>query len=126
MSLRLRGTRRRERSKLHARQWTKLEASWRPSGHDAELTLATQDQQPAAFSGAADPGAEACEGANCAPTARGFDHGRKGTANADVGRQATHPSHRRIPRSTRSEEHTSELQSRGHLVCRLLLEKKKK
>src|SRR2546422_8120026 len=28
--------------------------------------------------------------------------------------------------STRSEEHTSELQSRLHLVCRLLLEKKKK
>src|SRR5690625_6874484 len=27
--------------------------------------------------------------------------------------------------SDRSEEHTSELQSRGHLVCRLLLEKKK-
>src|SRR5690554_7579755 len=29
-------------------------------------------------------------------------------------------------RSNRSEEHTSELQSRPHLVCRLLLEKKKK
>src|SRR5215208_1413758 len=29
-------------------------------------------------------------------------------------------------RTSRSEEHTSELQSRGHLVCRLLLEKKKK
>src|SRR5690625_5860245 len=28
-------------------------------------------------------------------------------------------------RGLRSEEHTSELQSRGHLVCRLLLEKKK-
>src|SRR5690625_5337201 len=28
-------------------------------------------------------------------------------------------------REARSEEHTSELQSRGHLVCRLLLEKKK-
>src|SRR5437660_7432432 len=28
-------------------------------------------------------------------------------------------------RAQRSEEHTSELQSRGHLVCRLLLEKKK-
>src|SRR5690625_5722531 len=28
--------------------------------------------------------------------------------------------------TVRSEEHTSELQSRGHLVCRLLLEKKKK
>src|SRR5207253_11402252 len=27
-------------------------------------------------------------------------------------------------REPRSEEHTSELQSRGHLVCRLLLEKK--
>src|SRR5437870_2177112 len=30
-----------------------------------------------------------------------------------------------FPRSVRSEEHTSELQSRGQLVCRLLLEKKK-
>src|SRR2546429_4299085 len=29
-------------------------------------------------------------------------------------------------RALRSEEHTSELQSRLHLVCRLLLEKKKK
>src|SRR5690554_7403208 len=29
------------------------------------------------------------------------------------------------PRQFRSEEHTSELQSRPHLVCRLLLEKKK-
>src|SRR5690625_6764563 len=37
-------------------------------------------------------------------------HGRL-TADLDPGR--------------RSEEHTSELQSRGHLVCRLLLEKKK-
>src|SRR5947208_12879813 len=32
----------------------------------------------------------------------------------------------RIGRSARSEEHTSELQSPDHLVCRLLLEKKKK
>src|SRR5437870_8115886 len=31
----------------------------------------------------------------------------------------------RFHRFRRSEEHTSELQSRGHLVCRLLLEKKK-
>src|SRR6266436_7914856 len=38
------------------------------------------------------------------------------------------PARRRRPskrRSSRSEEHTSELQSRLHLVCRLLLEKKK-
>src|SRR5437870_9126442 len=34
-------------------------------------------------------------------------------------------SERRFGRGERSEEHTSELQSRGHLVCRLLLEKKK-
>src|SRR2546422_5306754 len=34
--------------------------------------------------------------------------------------------HRMHDRAERSEEHTSELQSRLHLVCRLLLEKKKK
>src|SRR5436309_12484952 len=32
----------------------------------------------------------------------------------------------RVRRRSRSEEHTSELQSRENLVCRLLLEKKKK
>src|SRR5258707_11342261 len=32
----------------------------------------------------------------------------------------------RLSRAPRSEEHTSELQSRQYLVCRLLLEKKKK
>src|SRR3712207_7619310 len=31
----------------------------------------------------------------------------------------------RVPRAVRSEEHTSELQSRQYLVCRLLLDKKK-
>src|SRR5690625_6382490 len=40
---------------------------------------------------------------------------------------ATLSSHRPARKGrVRSEEHTSELQSRGHLVCRLLLEKKKK
>src|SRR5690554_7655184 len=33
---------------------------------------------------------------------------------------------RKVHENGRSEEHTSELQSRPHLVCRLLLEKKKK
>src|SRR2546422_7739117 len=43
-------------------------------------------------------------------------------------RPATPPCHhpRAAPPGDRSEEHTSELQSRLHLVCRLLLEKKKK
>src|SRR5258708_25891287 len=39
----------------------------------------------------------------------------------DTGRQ---PLHVPLPRENRSEEHTSELQSPDHLVCRLLLEKK--
>src|SRR5260221_8908190 len=34
--------------------------------------------------------------------------------------------HRCVSRTVRSEEHTSELQSHSDLVCRLLLEKKKK
>src|SRR2546422_7932757 len=36
------------------------------------------------------------------------------------------PNQKNTQASVRSEEHTSELQSRLHLVCRLLLEKKKK
>src|SRR2546422_6602158 len=55
-----------------------------------------------------------------------------------VGFVVREPTHRAQPRTphrrrgihqhddVRSEEHTSELQSRLHLVCRLLLEKKKK
>src|SRR5690625_6007586 len=35
-----------------------------------------------------------------------------------------HPSHRKKLLKFRSEEHTSELQSRGHLVCRRLLDNK--
>src|SRR2546429_4094809 len=37
-----------------------------------------------------------------------------------------HQALRQVAELLRSEEHTSELQSRLHLVCRLLLEKKKK
>src|SRR5437870_8281027 len=45
-----------------------------------------------------------------------------------IGRPRIEPelSSKRVTTVSRSEEHTSELQSRGHLVCRLLLEKKKK
>src|SRR2546427_8509918 len=43
-----------------------------------------------------------------------------------VSRRRGRPSARRLPAATRSEEHTSELQSQSNLVCRLLLEKKKK
>src|SRR3712207_8904649 len=56
--------------------------------------------------------------------------------SASAARQHQKAPHRRLPAkrlrhgmtrySTRSEEHTSELQSRQYLVCRLLLEKKQK
>src|SRR2546422_5026891 len=57
-----------------------------------------------------------------------FCHGADAKGNGPMAPKDTHP-----PDLTdakwdhgRSEEHTSELQSRLHLVCRLLLEKKKK
>src|SRR5216684_5296376 len=46
--------------------------------------------------------------------------------NDDSTRNWFRMSRRLAPSDLRSEEHTSELQSRLHLVCRLLLEKKKK
>src|SRR2546429_1399204 len=49
-----------------------------------------------------------------------------GVAFSGVNRGAQWPGSRAISAQKRSEEHTSELQSRLHLVCRLLLEKKKK
>src|SRR3712207_7604425 len=49
---------------------------------------------------------------------------RRAAAIAPAG-PASHPGGATIG-SARSEEHTSELQSRQYLVCRLLLEKKKK
>src|SRR3989442_8721593 len=56
---------------------------------------------------------------------------RQATRNANIHITAPHGFRRFQPRALppnarRSEEHTSELQSRPHLVCRLLLEKKKK
>src|SRR5688572_31835078 len=47
-------------------------------------------------------------------------------ANAAAIRLATHLDPVFLDIDTRSEEHTSELQSQSNLVCRLLLEKKKK
>src|SRR3712207_7631238 len=51
------------------------------------------------------------------------DGGRKRGA---VARITSPPNRGGEPEANRSEEHTSELQSRQYLVCRLLLEKKKK
>src|SRR2546422_3085078 len=49
-----------------------------------------------------------------------------GRARADATLPASCHGNQRRDGRHRSEEHTSELQSRLHLVCRLLLEKKKK
>src|SRR5207253_9879807 len=46
-----------------------------------------------------------------------------GVTNASVFHPMKGPMTTQTLRGLRSEEHTSELQSRGHLVCRLLLEK---
>src|SRR5689334_25349895 len=63
------------------------------------------------------------------PNAVGFVYRGKHTAPdiAAARREAiSYAMHRMISERLRSEEHTSELQSQFHLVCRLLLEKKKK
>src|SRR5690625_5585245 len=52
-------------------------------------------------------------------------HRRQGPSIINVTYPRGSPEHRSVTSRPRSEEHTSELQSRGHLVCRLLLEKKK-
>src|SRR5438876_7901796 len=56
--------------------------------------------------------------------AKGHGHGPEDDVAADD-HVRTLPQRRRECRCKRSEEHTSELQSPVHLVCRLLLEKKK-
>src|SRR5437660_55786 len=56
---------------------------------------------------------------------KGFEPGRYRLKVSRTG-FVTQEYGQKTPNETRSEEHTSELQSRGHLVCRLLLEKKKK
>src|SRR5437870_6276760 len=54
-------------------------------------------------------------------------HGRAPAPRPGAGElRRRRPLAARRPAAGRSEEHTSELQSRGHLVCRLLLEKKKR
>src|SRR5258708_33104752 len=50
---------------------------------------------------------------------------RRGRDGSGRGRPRPGPLRRRRRARRRSEEHTSELQSPDHLVCRLLLEKKK-
>src|SRR5205814_2763055 len=59
------------------------------------------------------------------PAGRQRDGGHHGRGPAAPGGRERRLTGREAPRLLRSEEHTSELQSLRHLVCRLLLEKKK-
>src|SRR5215475_15728814 len=59
------------------------------------------------------------------PTRRSSDPDRPATTRRITGPREARPGVHEVARD-RSEEHTSELQSRENLVCRLLLEKKKK
>src|SRR2546429_4758410 len=61
------------------------------------------------------------------PAERPHDHGRHDNCSHAMSEMNNDfvGCERRNDSSERSEEHTSELQSRLHLVCRLLLEKKK-
>src|SRR3712207_7240133 len=60
-----------------------------------------------------------------APATAGRGACRCGRGGTGGPRTARRRARRRDPAHRRSEEHTSELQSRQYLVCRLLLEKKK-
>src|SRR5439155_6443958 len=61
---------------------------------------------------------------NCAGSARGSPSANerplRTTCHHEAEEPRSSPSPRHSGRCSRSEEHTSELQSRGHLVCRLL------
>src|SRR5690606_40875312 len=59
------------------------------------------------------------------PGPRGSQHPRTSPPVPEIRRPRQQPRFLRIRPARRSEEHTSELQSRENLVCRLLLEKKK-
>src|SRR2546422_11220741 len=71
-------------------------------------------------------------GVDCSPGCEGFTlsprerAGVRGNAKHNPACQTNPEILEHDEASGRSEEHTSELQSRLHLVCRLLLEKKKK
>src|SRR5690348_18109206 len=60
------------------------------------------------------------------PTTKSCSPTRRPSGSGSPIRPPPRSSSSSAPTRTRSEEHTSELQSPVHLVCRLLLEKKKK
>src|SRR5699024_12628691 len=70
-------------------------------------------------------GCASCAGRRARRSRPGDRLFRRATARSATAWPAAHRSRAELFRPARSEEHTSELQSRFDLVCRLLLEKKK-
>src|SRR6266508_4205995 len=92
--------------------------SYRPSRHRAPAT-GTHGGRPRK------PGGSSTTGGPRWGLRQSSECKRKSWSVKGMGRTNDTPIEPPLPCARRSEEHTSELQSRGHLVCRLLLEKKK-
>src|SRR5439155_14782193 len=91
-----------------------------PTRRSSDLRAASRRSSPAGGAGTGEPHRAR---ATCEPRApRERDEGCRITRSSKADPRVE-PAVQEI-RDQRSEEHTSELQSRGHLVCRLLLEKK--
>src|SRR3989454_7849305 len=91
-------------------------------------TLSLHDALPISHAG---PGRDGHRGAAAGPTGHGPPppaglFGPDARRHRLHGPRAVRAEHASRPEARRSEEHTSELQSPCNLVCRLLLEKKKK
>src|SRR5712675_2482791 len=92
-------------------------------GHDDSLFLLLAHLDPHAPLERLHDGGEILVGSDLVAGAPQLAHDRFRHLHRDAERPGLRE---RQPDILRSEEHTSELQSRLHLVCRLLLEKKKK
>src|SRR5437899_9798511 len=107
----------------------KVWAAAMPDASDAAASAVQQTRFHMVFSSVRTVRSWAAPAARQASRPLGFDSDKGGCWHCArrPRRSATLPAPRRpSPAAPRSEEHTSELQSLRHLVCRLLLEKKKK
>src|SRR5258708_31084258 len=89
-------------------------------------TLSLHDALPISVTGRGEAHQRLVAVQDSRPGTERFSQIRKSAARRPLGqtRSGQGYAHQRV--AVRSEEHTSELQSPDHLVCRLLLEKKKK
>src|SRR5437870_10960973 len=96
-----------------------------PAKKPGDPTAPATPGAPGAPSKAAAPHAPAAPAKPTGPTPEPWNSALVATLKRQYGSGIREASTYLGQNCMRSEEHTSELQSRGHLVCRLLLEKKK-